>query len=387
VTSRTLASGAAVDALTAAFERPLDYAASLGAGGLDVIGASSPAVPRELLRAAGLESVVLRWPVGPTPLADARLESGVFSQFVRALIDCAFTAELSWLRALVLPRSSEQHYKAYLYLRELARQPAEGLRCPPVLLYDLLQSVSPEVLAYVLNRTAALAASVEALTGRSLSAAQLAENITEANAAKAAARRLLNLRRGAPRISGTEALPLLGARHVMTPGEYTVLANIVADELGARAALAGPRIVIAADCPDHPQLHAAVESRGAVVVGEDSPWGSRGVEPDVSTDRDALTAIAESYYKHGDGTRRPRQADDEWFDRAVCEADGVLFWLSSSDGVRGWDYPRLRQRLGTRGIPHLLWRGEPQSETAASRSDLIAFLDSAAACAARRDGR
>ena len=69
----------------------------------------------------------------------------MFSPSVRALVEAAFTGELSSLRALVMPRSSEQRYKAYLYLREFAREKADGFRCPALLLYDLLQSDSSEV--------------------------------------------------------------------------------------------------------------------------------------------------------------------------------------------------------------------------------------------------
>jgi benzoyl-CoA reductase/2-hydroxyglutaryl-CoA dehydratase subunit BcrC/BadD/HgdB len=385
VAQKAVASRPAVDALTSAFERPLHYVAALRAAGHSVIGTSSPAVPAELLRAAGCESVVLRWATAPTPMADARLEPGVFSPFIRALVEAAFTGELSSLRALVMPRSSEQQYKAYLYLREFAREKADGFRCPVLLLYDLLQSDSSEVRAYVLSRTQALAGDVQALTGRPWSAEELASKIAEANGARAAARRLLNLRRSAL-ISSTEAMPMLGARHVMTPGEYTRLANAAADELSTRPVLAGPRLLLAGEGPDNLQLHAVLESHGTVVVGEDSPWGSRGVGPDVSMDPDALTAVAEHYYRHGDGSRRPGETDDVWFEEALTDADGVVFWLPSSDGVRGWDYPRWRQRASTHGIPHLLWRGDAgEVPPSLTTIDLAAFLDAAAKHASRRD--
>jgi 2-hydroxyglutaryl-CoA dehydratase, D-component len=387
VAQKAVASRQAVNALISAFERPLHYAAALRAAGQTVIGTSSPAVPAELLRAAGCESVVLRWPPAPTPLADARLEPDVFSPAVRALVEAAFTGELSSLRALVMPRSSEQQYNAYLYLREFAREKADGFHCPALLLYDLLQSDSSEVGAYVLHRTQALAVNVQALIGRLWSPEELASNIAEANAARAAARRLLNLRQGAL-INGTEAMAMLGARHVMTPGEYMRLANAAADELSTRPVLAGPRLVIAGDCPDGTRLHAVLESHDAVVVGEDSPWGSRGVEPDVSMNRDGLAAVAGHYYRHGDGSRRPRESDEAWFDEALSDVDGVVFWLSSTDSVRGWDYPRLRQRASMHGIPHLLWRGDAgEVPPNLTRTDLTAFLDAAAKHASKRDVR
>jgi benzoyl-CoA reductase/2-hydroxyglutaryl-CoA dehydratase subunit BcrC/BadD/HgdB len=183
-------------------------------------------------------------------------------------------------------------------------------------------------------------------------------------------------------------MPMLGARHVMTPGDYTRLANAAVDELRERPALAGPRLLIAGESPDNSQLHTVLESHGAVVVGEDSAWGSRGVGPDVSMGPDALTAIGEHYYRHGDGSRRPSEADDVWFDGALADVDGVVFWMPSSDGVRGWDYPRLRQRASLRGVPHFLWRGDAGEVVPnLTRTDLTAFIDAASKHASRRNAR
>jgi hypothetical protein len=110
---------AAIAALTAAFERPLAYATEQASGGRPVIAASATSVPAELLRASGALSVVLRWPPEPTPRADEWLEPGVFTHRIRALVDAALDGRLALMRALVIPRTSEQDYKAYLYIREI----------------------------------------------------------------------------------------------------------------------------------------------------------------------------------------------------------------------------------------------------------------------------
>jgi benzoyl-CoA reductase/2-hydroxyglutaryl-CoA dehydratase subunit BcrC/BadD/HgdB len=181
---------------------------------------------------------------------------------------------------------------------------------------------------------------------------------------------------------------MLGARHVMTPVDYVRLANTAADEISSRPALPGPRLLIAGDCLDNPELHAVLESYDVVVVGEDSPWGSRGVEPDISMDRDGLAAVADHYYRHGDGSRRHRETDDAWFDEALSDVDGVVFWLPPSDGIRGWDYPRLRQRASIHGVPSLLWRGDAGAVSPnLTSSDLTVFLDAAAKHTSKRDVR
>ena len=113
-------------------------------------------------------------------------------------------------RGLCRPaRTSDPDYKAFLYIRELIRRKA----LPPqlVLLFDLLQSNGPDVRAYDAARTRDLFETLMTLGQRSASVDDVRDAIARANVARAAMRRLLALRRGTPRVSGAEVLPLLGA--------------------------------------------------------------------------------------------------------------------------------------------------------------------------------
>ena len=378
---------AAIAALTAAFERPLAYAAEQASGGRPVIAVSAASVPAELLRASGAVSVVLRWPPEPTPRADEWLEPGVFTHRIRALVDAALDGRLALLRALVIPRTSEQDYKAYLYIREIGRE-RDAPRMPPVVLFDLLQSRSADVRKYGLARTRALAGTIEAMVDCAIVDADLAVAIQEANAARAAARRLLHLRQGRPRVKGTEILPLVGALHIMPYAQYTSLADLAFDELASRPVLDGPRVLIIGAVPDHLVLHQALESHGAVVSGEASAWGSRAAEADVSTAQDPMTAIFDRYYAVGDGARRPSAEEDAWVERALDEADGVVFSLPADDSVYGWDYPRQRRLVDARAIPHLVLRHvSTDASGVAAREDVARFVDHAATARATRHAR
>ena len=66
---------------------------------------------------------------------------------------------------LLISRTSEQEYKLYLYLREVARQDPKS-RIPPVYLYDLLHTRSSESYSYGLERTLRLKERLENLTGK-----------------------------------------------------------------------------------------------------------------------------------------------------------------------------------------------------------------------------
>src|SRR5688572_32667293 len=113
----------AIVALTAAF-----HDRSLTPGGRvddnrPVAVISSPTVPLELVRAAGLRPTVVRGGASPTVAGDAHLEAAVFPGRIRQLVDAAVTGRLG-RGAVVLPRTSDADYQCFLYLRELARRQA-----------------------------------------------------------------------------------------------------------------------------------------------------------------------------------------------------------------------------------------------------------------------
>src|SRR5579863_9619804 len=112
---------------------------------MPVVGITSNTVPWELLRAAGLRPFLLSPHREHTPLADRYMED-VFSARMKATFDFLISAEGRLLSAVVIPRTSEQEHKLYLYIREVLRHKTEG--APEVILYNLLHARSPEAEAY-----------------------------------------------------------------------------------------------------------------------------------------------------------------------------------------------------------------------------------------------
>ncbi|HET9218304.1 MAG TPA: 2-hydroxyacyl-CoA dehydratase family protein, partial [Terriglobia bacterium] len=239
----------------------------------DAVVLSWPSVPVEIVRAAGLNPLVVRGGMAPTPSADAYLEPGVFPGRLRWLVDAALSGFISDAVSVVIPRTSDPDYKCFLYLREFGRL-GIGPGLPPVSLFDLLQSEGANVRAYNAARVRALLDELTRINGRAVSLDDVRREIARVNVARAAARRLIALRRGAPRVTGTEVFPLLGAFWGLDPDLYANLAAAAAEQLKERAVLGGPRILLAGAPVDGPVLHSAIESRGAVVVAEVGPWGS-----------------------------------------------------------------------------------------------------------------
>jgi benzoyl-CoA reductase/2-hydroxyglutaryl-CoA dehydratase subunit BcrC/BadD/HgdB len=319
--------------------------------------ASWPAVPVEIVRATGFRPVVVRGASSPTPAADVHLEPGIFPSRVRQLVENALTGRLAEAARIVIPRTSDADYKCFLYLREFVRS-GVTTALAPVVLFDLLQSQSAAVRAYDVSRMQSLLDDLSSASGRTPSADDLRREIKRANTARAAARRLVNLRRVVPRVSGTEVFPLLAAFWELDPDRYVEIASDAANRIAARPPLAGPRVLLAGAPVDGNTLHEAIESHGAVVVDEVGPWGSCAPGDDVRVD-DPVAALADKYRADSIGARTPFDALRRLMESRLDDVDAVVVSLPPNDAVFGWDYPALRDALNTRRIPHVCLRCDP----------------------------
>jgi len=330
---------------------------------LPLIGVTSNTVPWELLRAAGFDPVLISPRRGETPLADRYME-GVFSSRIKAVFDFLLSTDSACLSAVVIPRTSEQEHKLYLYLREVIRQGKE--RPPEPILYNLLHARSAEAESYGLARTHDLKIALERFAGRPIDSDALAAAIGEGNAARQAIRTLLQQREGPEaRLSGSEALALIGAWYFMDRGEYARLVQEALQEIATRTPLAGPRILIKGTPQASPELCAAIEAQGAIVAAEDDWWGSRASGRDIDVTGDPMRTTFEKYYFDAPSPRVfPAAIADAWFCGMAPHMDGVIFYLPHEDDVIGWDYPRLRAFLDERAIPHLMLREESSDQIA-----------------------
>jgi benzoyl-CoA reductase/2-hydroxyglutaryl-CoA dehydratase subunit BcrC/BadD/HgdB len=342
--------------------------------GLPMIGVTSNTVPWELVRAAGFQPFLISPCKTATPLADHYMED-VFTARMKAVFDFLLSGDAAALSAVVIPRTSEQEHKLYLYLREVVRQGVE--RAPQAILYNLLHTRSGGAQAYGLERTRELKAGLEQLSGRAIATEALRSAIAEGNGARQAIRGLLRMREGPkPKMSGSEALALIGAWYFMDRTEYVRLAREALREIEDRAPIEGPRILIQGAPQDNVDFCAAVEAHGVVVVAEDDWWGSRAAGDDIDGAAEPLQAIFEKYYFDAPSPRVfPTAIADEWFCRKATEVDGVIFYLPSDDDVLGWDYPRLRAFLDQRAtpklaVPHLMVRDASADPVRAFLRDL-----------------
>jgi benzoyl-CoA reductase/2-hydroxyglutaryl-CoA dehydratase subunit BcrC/BadD/HgdB len=339
--------------------------------------ASWPSVPVEILRATGFRPVFARGAADPTPAADAHLEPRIFPKRLRRLVDDALTGRLSSAARIVIPRTSDADYKCFLYLREFVRT-GMATAVAPIVLFDLLQSGGSNVREYDVMRTRALLDELASVSGRMPSTDDLRREIARANAARAAARRLVALRRVVPRVTGTVVFPLLSVFWEMDPDRYVEMAREAAVRIAARPPLGGPRVLLTGVPVDGPRLHEAIESHGAIVVAEVGPWGSGAAGDDVRIDDDPAAALADTYRAGSIGARTPVDSLRLWTERMLDDVDAVVVSLPPDDAVFGWDYPALRDRLEARGLPHACLHGDQhEAPTAADHAALDAMVSAA----------
>jgi benzoyl-CoA reductase/2-hydroxyglutaryl-CoA dehydratase subunit BcrC/BadD/HgdB len=323
---------------------------------------------------------------GPTPAADAHLESGIFPSRLRHLVEDALTGRLAHAARIVIPRTSDADYKCFLYLREFVRR-GVATALAPVVLFDLLQSRGADVPAYDAARTRALFDELSSASGRTPSADDLRTEIARANTARAAARRLVGLRCPIPRVAGTEAFPLLAAFWEMEPDRYAEMASEAASRIAARPPLAGPRVLLTGSPVDGHTLHEVIESHGAVVVDEVGPWGGGVAGDDVRIDDDPVAALADKYRAASIGPRTPVDALRRLTEGMLDDVDAVVVSLPPDDAVFGWDYPALRDVLQARRIPHVCLRCDPyDTPTPADHAALDAMVSAASRLQEARHG-
>ena len=152
------------------------------------------------------------------------------------------------------------------------------------------------------------------------------------------------------------------------PGVLTGLGTVVGSDPPAGAILpAGNEVtVLVAGAPvDASTLHATLEMEGGVVVAELSPLGGCGTAADVASSGDPFAALAEHYAHQSIDARLPVAALMRKLDSLLAAVDGVAISLPPDDASFGFDYPRVREVLAARSIPHAVLRGAPACRVSA----------------------
>jgi len=305
------------------------------AEGRTVVATLCALVPEEILLAFGCIMVGM---CGGVEVATAEAERLV-PRTTCALVKGAFGASLArvcpWLAAssvVVGENSCEGKKKGWEIFEELQSR---------LYVIDLPQTKSGTSYALMLAEYGKLAVYLEELTHRKLDAESLREAVATVNAKRAALQRLGRLRAASPApISGLDALLAAQVAVYDDPERYTAAINALCDEIEGRAARGegvapdwAPRIIVSG-CPmalGNWKLPAIIERAGAVIVGEESCVGERGVRHLTADGGDSVEGIIDA-------------VADRYF-----RIDCAIF---SSNLARLHSVVRMKRELGAHGVVH-----------------------------------
>ena len=332
-------------------------AARWRAGGGKVLGKLGFDVPDELAIAAGFLPVqVYADPHKPLKLADKYLEYAfdpvVRSQFEK-LTDGTYCRQLD---ALAISNSTDVIIRIFLYLQEIRRSEPE-VPVPRLTFIDWLftrnrmhQERNELIVRLFMEQLAQW--SGKPLTEDAIhAAAQLC------NEDRAALRDMARLRRGKQvRITGSEALVIIGSAFFMERGRHAQLVQQVTAAAESWPELTGPRLFVTGSAQEDTVLYEKLENAGAVIVGEDHDWGDRFYDRDFSLDYPVIRAVVDRYMLREFSSKKAFVSQRvAALDRAVADtaAEAVLFYTNIYDDSGSWDYPSQRRSLEQQGVASL----------------------------------
>jgi benzoyl-CoA reductase/2-hydroxyglutaryl-CoA dehydratase subunit BcrC/BadD/HgdB len=321
-------------------------------------------VPRELLRAAGGTPYRLAGRPGFTAAADRfcgpELDPVARSQLARIL-----TGELAGCAGLVLSADCAASVRIHRYLAEIGRvEPVAGV--PPVTFADVLHGPHRSSAVYTAGRLRRLAEVLGGWTGTPVTAAGLAAAIGRAERGRLLGVAVQALRTGAggPRLRGSEALAVFGAGLTSDDGDHDALLGALLDRAGDLPAHAGVRVFLTGSGHDRPAAYELIESRGAVIVGEDHDWGALVLDRPVPGG-EPYAALARAY-----GRGAPAAAGYGTDERAAytarratdARAQLVIAWPRTGDEAPAWDVAAQRELLAEHGISLLALPPQPYGD-------------------------
>ncbi|RYY43974.1 MAG: 2-hydroxyacyl-CoA dehydratase, partial [Sphingomonadales bacterium] len=318
-----------------------------------VIGAD---VPVELVEACGWRPVRLAGAPGLATPDGSRYIGGGGDADVRSMFQQLLDGGYGAMAQLIIAHDFEGLARLYYALRALRLQrPDRTTAFPAPIFFDLLHMPWRSTGLY--NRTRARQLR-ERLGGCS------DDSLREAIAARNSVRERLNALRShrrAGRITGVDALTVIGASVVLPPLQASALLDALLASLPSQSPLPGKHVFLTGSAHDHPDHYAAIEAAGAIIVGEDHDWGDRGQEALVAEDAaDPLDALVDRYHFGTPASAKFSIAERARYTAGRAResgAEAVIAFVRKEDPAPRWDVPD--QQAAVAPLPFLLLDDQP----------------------------
>jgi len=231
----------------------------------------------------------------------------------------------------------------------------------PTYVLDLPQKPdSSEAIKYFLGELNRFKDLMEQLTGNKVTDERLKKEIKSLNEIRQLLHRLYDLRKtDPPLISGLDILKVMQKQYFLSPGEFkkSLLTLIGEVEQVKEDWQHKPRIMISG-CPmagGNTKVSEIIESRGGVIIVEESCTGTRSFWDLVDENKDPMIALAERYIKIPCSCMTPndRRIDNILELANEFKVDGVVYYtLQFCHGYNIEKY-KVQQALKKAGIPML----------------------------------
>jgi len=358
--------------VTAAFEeiqkhyRQRDLAArEWQAKGGKVAGYFCDSVPEEMMLAAGLFPIRISGdPHGGTDVARKHVLARFVNRedFVHSMFDMLLTGRYDFLDFLVIPHARDSIHRLYQVMVVL-KESNPALKLPALFLLDSVHTTFFSSGLYNRDRMLELKNQLEEWSGKEITNEALSRAIAITNESKVLLKKVASLRAAEPpRISGVEALQIIGSSMFMLKEEHNKLLKQFlegADKLPARD---GARLFVDGSPLDNLQLYEIIESCKATVVAEDNCWGNRYSDVTVDTSLDPLEAIVDRYHNKSPCPRMyPMSRLIEYCLRSAVEAkaQGAICHVFRHDVDEAWTSPDKIKALEEKGIYTLPLKDQP----------------------------
>ena len=324
-----------------------------------VVGYFCDIVPEELILAAGFFPFRLYGnPSGKTDIARQHIvpRHPMREDFVHSMLNMLLTGEYDFLDYLIIPHTRDSIHRLYQTLVML-REANPDIRVPEFHFLDTVHSNLFSGEQYLHNQFMALKNKLEEWSGKSITDTSLSQAIAVTNENRKLLKKVAELRAAEkPRISGADALQIIGSSMFMLKEEHSELLKQYLINEKELPYIDGIRLFVSGSPLDNLQLYEVIESNNAVVVSEDNCWGNRYSDIPIEESLDPLEAITDRYYNKSPCPRMyPLKWLTEYSVKSAVEArsQGVICYVFENAVAEAWATPDKIKEFQSKGIPVL----------------------------------
>ena len=348
-----------------------------------VAGYFCDAVPEEIILAAGFFPIRLSGdPYGSTDVARQNVIPRFTARedFVHSMLNMLLTGKYDFLDYLVVPHTRDSIHRLYQLLAML-KESNPSVNLPVLFFLDSVHTTFFSGGLYNRDRMLELKERLEDWSGKAITNESLSKAIAITNENKALLKEVAALRAAEPpRISGVEALQIIGSSMFMLKEEHNKLLREFLNGTDNLPARDGARLFVSGSPLDSLQLFEIIESCKAMVVSDDNCWGNRYSDVPIDTSLDPFEAIADRYHNRSPCSRMyPMSRRLEYCLRSAIEAkaQGVVFNVFRHDAAEVWEIPGKTKALEEKGIPSICFRNQPHliSEPAPLKTSIEELIE------------